>query len=252
MWRRAPLFSAALPGRRRAGLEVKVLSSAPELVSGNDALIRTHRRRDPPVVTLNGRTSGQTLGCPASSRRSRSTPTIPPKQLGLIHGFQFGPNECGAQRRATPHRSRIIDHDINGTLFAGPQDTPFLCELDALRLQAGQSTTHLDPLTRGLRGADEVAYYYRNTAGKWKPFDAPAARPTDIDKGANGQPMIIRQEIGVINRAAYVITIPHDPAAGPSADPDRSRRFGVERQADVQLRPGRPGDGHHQGRGFGG
>ena len=140
---------------------------------------------------------------------------------------------------------------MNGTLFAGPQDKPFLCELDAFGFEP-TNTTHLDPFNADCAVSTKVAYYYRNTAGEWKPFNATGPRPSDIDKGANGQPMIIRQETGVINRAAYVISIPHDPAAGPSPIPNDRGGSAWNGKLMYSFGPGARGDGHHQGRGFGG
>src|SRR5262249_16927727 len=60
----------------------------------------------------------------------------------------------------------------------------------------------------------------------WKPFNASAQRPGDIDivKTTEGKdvPLIVRQEKGVINRSAYLINILHDPAAGPLLTPTSS------------------------------
>ncbi len=234
-----------------AGLEIQVLSSSPQLVSGNDVLIQLTGVSEPPVVTLNGRTSGQTLGLSGIKSAFKINPDDPAHQVGLISGLQLGPNELTIRSGRNTASITLIDHDINGTLFAGPQDTPFLCELDAHGLKPAV-TTQLDPLRADCAAPTQVAYYYRSSAdGKWKPFNALAERPTDIDKGANGRPMIIRQERGVINRAAYVISIPHDPGAGPTPTPTDRGGSAWNGKLMYSFGPGARGDGHHQGRGEG-
>jgi hypothetical protein len=224
-----------------SALEVKVVSSAPQLVTGADALIQVTGLTGLPHVTLRGRDVAVDLETNAQN---------PGVWLGLVHGLIDGANDVTVTSGHDTATITVINHPINATLIAGPQASPFLCELDSLGLTP-TNTTHLDPLNADCAVAPKVAYYYRNTAGKWLPFDVTKARPTDIDKGANGQPMIIRQETGVINRAAYVISVPHDPAAGPAPTPtDRGSLWNGKLM--YSFGPGAKPDGHHQGRNMGG
>jgi Tannase-like family of unknown function (DUF6351) len=104
----------------------------------------------------------------------------------------------------------LVNHPVNGTLFAGPQQEPFVCENEAHGLAPATDASCAAPTV--------VTYFYRDKRGEWKPFDAKAARPADIatTRTTEGKdvPLIVRQEKGVINRSAYVVNILHDPAAG--------------------------------------
>jgi hypothetical protein len=231
-----------LLGTQAFALEVSVISSAPELATGGDALIQITGLTRLPAVTLRGRQVRVDL---------RTDPKDPGKWLGVLYGLLDGNNELTVTSGRESASLTIVNHPINGTLFAGPQDAPFLCELDSFGFKP-TNTTHLDPRNADCAVSPQVAYYYRDTAGKWKPFDVNAARPADIDKGASGQAMIIRQETGVINRAAYVISVPHDPAAGPAPSPGERGSGGWNGKLMYSFGPGARGDGHHQGRGYGG
>jgi hypothetical protein len=63
----------------------------------------------------------------------------------------------------------LSSHPRNSTLFAGPQQTPFLCENESHNLASAKDDSCAAP--------SQVVYFYRNRAGEWKPFDAKAARP---------------------------------------------------------------------------
>jgi hypothetical protein len=258
-WRVAVLSAialAALAVPASAALQVKVLSSAPQLVSGKEALIEISGATAPPVITVNERTSGDTTGLPAGHGTQvdfKPEANDPTKLVGLVTNLQFGPNAVTVTAGKDSATLTLVAHDINGELFAGAQDAPFLCEISAFSMYGLKqaSDTKTDPLHAQCAAVRQVNYFYRNTAGKWLPFDVSKPRPTDIDKGANGQAMIIRQEMGVINRAAYVISIPHDPATGPAPTPtDRGGAW--TGKLVYSFGPGAKPDGHHMGRGFGG
>jgi hypothetical protein len=240
----AALIAAGLGAlaTQASALEIQVLSSPPQLATGGDALIQITGLTRFPTVSLRGRDVRVDL---------RTDPNDPGKWIGVLYGLIDGNNEVTVQSGRDMATTNIVNSPINSTLFAGPQDAPFLCELDAFGFKP-TNTTKLDPRNADCAVSPQVAYYYRNTKGEWKPFDANAARPGDIDKGASGQPMIIRQETGVINRAAYVISIPHDPAAGPAPSPDDRGGSAWNGKLMYSFGPGARGDGHHQGRGYGG
>ncbi len=186
-----------------AGVRIEVLSSMPQLVTGGDALVKISGVDAAPNVTVGGR---DVSGAFKSDTKGG--------WIGLVDGLKDGDNPLvakGAGREATV---TLKNHPINGALFAGPQQTPFLCENEAHGLEKAKDASCAAPSV--------VKYYYRNRANEWKAFDA-AARPNDIGttKTTEGKtvPLIVRQERGVINRAAYLINILHDPAAGPAPTP---------------------------------
>ena len=230
-----------LAGVQAWGLGIEVLSSSPDLVSGGDALLQLTDVSGNPYVTL--------LGQP-SNVEFKADPNDPSKRLGVLYGLILGKNDVVVRVGRETASITLINHAINDSLFAGPQDSPFLCELDAFGLTPAV-TAHLDPRRADCTAPPKIAYYYRNNDGKWMPFNATAERPSDIANDANGNPLIIRQEIGVINRAAYVITIPHDPAAGPPPTPTDQGGSSWNHKLVYSFGPGALSDGHLQGRSLG-
>jgi Tannase-like family of unknown function (DUF6351) len=188
-------------------LTIEVLSSRPELVSGGDALIRIVGADSAPRVALGGNDV-------SSAFKSDSKGGF----VGLVQGLKDGANQLTAKAGASEASVTLVNHPINGTLFAGPQQEPFVCENESHGLASPKDASCAAPST--------VKYFYRSRAGEWKPFDPNAARPNDIGMTKTNEgkdaPLIVRQEKGVINRSAYLINILHDPAAGPLPSPTAS------------------------------
>jgi len=186
------------------GLTIEVLSSRPDLVTGGDALIRVAGSEAAPRVTLGG-----------NDVSAAFKPDSTGGHVGLVQGLKDGPNQLSAKAGANEASVTLVNHPINGTLFAGPQQEPFVCENESHGLASAKDASCAAPST--------IKYYYRSSAGEWKPFDPNTARPNDIGttKTTEGKsvPLIVRQEKGVINRSAYLINILHDPAAGPLPTP---------------------------------
>jgi hypothetical protein len=185
--------------------KVEVLSSLPEMVTGGDALIKVWGNGRP-AVALDG------ADVTAAFRPDRRDGWV-----GLVTGLRDGDSALTV-RGATGNAVTTVfltNHPLNGTLFAGTQQRPFICENVAFRLAPAKDADC---------GSDSVVRYaYLGTDDKWKDFDLAGPRPTDIaETTVNGTrvPMIVRTETGVINRAGYVISMLHDPAAGPLPTPD--------------------------------
>ena len=182
------------------GLSVEVLSSFPELVTGGDALVQITGASTAPNVTVGGRDVSASFVADRNGGWS-----------GVIDGLVDGANVLAVSAGGGQATLTLTNHPINGTLFAGPQQTPFVCE---------NETHGLAPATDEFCSAPTITgYNYRSTGGTWKPFDPSGPRPADIDTTTtmDGKtvPLINWYEKGIINRSAYVISLLHDPAAGP-------------------------------------
>jgi hypothetical protein len=218
-------------------LNLEVLSSRPELVSGGDALIRISGARGAPVVMLDGTDVSNAFKADANGN-----------WVGLVAGLKDGDNRLLAKASGSEASLTLKNHPINGTLFAGPQQSPFLCENENHGLASATDASCTAPTV--------VKYYYRNKGGDWKPFDPKAtARPADVamTKTSEGKevPLIVRQEKGVINRSAYVINILHDPTAGPLPTPTApSAASGWNGKLLYSFGPGVQAN-FHMGRGLG-
>ena len=187
-----------------AQTKIEVLSSQPTMVTGGDALVRITGTDTAPVVKVDGRDVSK-----AFKRYPKGG------WVGLVDGLASGNNELVAGTA----RLTLVNHPINGTLFAGPQQDPYVCENEAFGLAKAIDTSCAAPT--------QVAYFYRSRNDKkWRPYDAKAPKPDDLDYTTNSlgykAPLIVRRELGVINRAAYVISILHDPVL-PLPTPTSSR-----------------------------
>jgi hypothetical protein len=184
-------------------LGIEVLSSRPELVSGGDVLLRITATAAP-TVSVGGTDVSGVFKSDAKGG-----------WVGLVTGLKDGANQLAAKADGKDVSLTLTNHPVNGTLIAGPQQAPFVCENESHGLESAKDASCAAPTT--------TKYFYRDRAGAWKPFNASAARPNDIatTKTSEGREvaLIVRQEKGVINRSAYIINILHDPAAGPLPTP---------------------------------
>ena len=184
----------------QTALAIEVLSSRPELVTGGDALVRISGAEAAPKVTVG-----------ASDVSGAFRPDQKGGWVGLVEGLRDGSNQLVAKAGGKEVSLTLVNHPVNGTLFAGPQQEPFVCENKSHGLASPDDGSCAAPVT--------VKYFYRNKSGEWKPLDPKAARPVDMatTKTTEGKevPLIVRQEKGVINRSAYLINVLHDPTAGP-------------------------------------
>ena len=215
-------------------VSIEVLSSFPELVTGGDALVRITGANAAPRVTVDG---SDVSGAFVADGRGG--------WIGLVDGLVDGDNALAVSAGGGQATLTLTNHPINGTLFAGPQQTPFACENEAHGLA---------PATDESCAASTITgYHYRSTDGTWKPFDPDGARPTDIDRtttmDGKTAPLINWYEKGVINRSAYVISLLHDPAAGPLPTPV-SNETGWNGKLIMSHRGGVRA-GFHQGRTIG-
>jgi hypothetical protein len=218
------------------GFSLEVLSSRPELVSGSDALVRIAGAHGVPAVTVDGK---DVSGVFKSDSRGG--------WVGLVDGLKDGDNRLVAKAGGSEAALTLKNHPLNATLFAGPQQTPFLCENESHGLAPAKDDSCAAP--------SMIRYFYRNKGGDWKPFDPKAARPADIGTASTAEgkevPLIVRQEKGVINRSAYLINILHDPAAGPLPTPTASSpASGWNGKLIYSFGPGVQSN-YHMGRGLG-
>ena len=181
-------------------LSIEVLSSFPELVTGGDALVKITGVSTAPRVTVGGRDVSSAFVADGSSG-----------WIGLVDGLVDGENALAVSAGGSHATLSLTNYPTNGTLFAGPQQTPFVCENEAHGLAPAMDEFCAAPTM--------TAYSYRSTDGTWKPFDPKRPRPADIEMtttiGGKTVPLINWYEKGIINRSAYVISLLHDPAAGP-------------------------------------
>jgi uncharacterized tannase-like protein DUF6351 len=126
------LFAATHVGRAADSIQIRVLSSRPDMVTGGGALVRVELPsgvKAPDVkLTVNG-TDATTVLKPSTDSRGL---------VGLVTGLVNGSNTIAATAaRKGSAKLTIVNHPITGPLFSGPQEQPFACMTDKFKLQSG-------------------------------------------------------------------------------------------------------------------
>jgi hypothetical protein len=226
------------PGEQGMTVRLRVLSSAPEYVSGGDARIEVRAApglHDKLELWLNGQKLSVALASNGIDRLE-----------GVISGLVVGSNTLEVRHRSGNGQPRdrleLTNHPITGPMFTGPQQQPFVCT--TVQGAVGRQPLVDSATAPGYRVTDAsgqvigysrncsintfVAYSYRNTAGALRPLPADGSRPADMSTTllADGRTVdfIVRREIGSINRFLYSIAMLSPmPAADTAAQDDKSR-----------------------------
>jgi hypothetical protein len=227
------------PANRRASRRlalVTVSNPRPELVSGGEVLVRVDVGRDINPADVRITSDGHDV---TSSFHAQSDGSL----LGLVTGLVIGRNRIDASAgRWSDASLDVIDHSINGPVFSGKQQLPFLCQTTAFGLAASNPPDCFAPTV--------VSYAYKNTAGTFVPLADPTSVPADAAMASvNGQsvPYIVRVETGVIDRAVYQIAALYDGQAPSPVRPDTSWNGKL-----IYTFGGGCNSGYHQGTSTGG
>ncbi|HEX4283214.1 MAG TPA: DUF6351 family protein [Solirubrobacteraceae bacterium] len=222
-------------GSRRLGL-FTVSNTRPELVSGSEVLVRVDVGEDINPADVRVTSDGQDV---TSSFHVQSDGSL----LGLVTGLAIGRDRLVASAgRWSASSLNVIDHSINGPVFSGKQQLPFLCQTTAFGLAASSPPDCFAPTM--------VSYVYKNTAGAFVPLADPASTPADAATATvNGQsvPYVVRIETGVIDRAVYQTAALYDGQAPSPFRPDTSWNGKL-----IYTFGGGCNSGYHQGTSTGG
>lgn len=205
----ASLLAAPAPAYA-SGAEpaLDVLSSAADQVTGGDALIRVRQTRGAKLKVLR---NGEDVTSVFKQTGDGLT--------GLVTGLRDGDNTITAV--AWPHlRSlRVHNHPIQGPVFSGPHQYPFLCKTERSGLgppvvdnQDGQGMRVSGGWSRDCFAPVVEDRLYRSTDGTYKPM--PDGRPADLATTTllDGRTVdfVVRRERGVVNRFIYSIAMLED------------------------------------------
>jgi hypothetical protein len=200
-------------------IDVDVLSGRADSIAGGDTLLRIevprHLNLQQVVVRLNG------ADITSVFQRDNAQRTLTGLVTGLVDGDNTVAVHAGRHGPASK-RVKLTNHPIQGPVFSGPHQQPYICATQSFNLPAGLGNlgATTDPNCHVPRRVD---YLYRNTAGALAQWPAGAtAYPADMKTTTTtlGQtvPYVLRMETGTINRAIYQTVVLHDPLtqAAPS------------------------------------
>jgi hypothetical protein len=189
------------PSGGSAGFDVRALSPRADMVSGGDVLVAVALPEG--VVSADVSVS---IGGRDVSQAFRVAPDGA-SLVGLVTGLPEGAStiqaNAGGQRAALD----VVNYPLQGPIFSGPHQEPFVCETEAYGLPGTPDDDCVVPT--------QVSYRYRTRDGNFQPYDPDAPAPEDLTQTTTSDgatvDFIVRQEAGVINRAIYEVAFLHQP-----------------------------------------
>ncbi len=193
------LLATDAVSQQSSRVEIRILSSRPDLVSGGDALVEVVAPSASKVtLALNGADVSKELRIDPSTKTYR----------GLISGMVVGKNTLVTKAGNREGSLTVTNYPVTGPILSGPHLTPYECRTAESGL--GQ------PIDTNCSAARKIEYFYRSTDNTFKPMSDPAGqRPADLATTTTNDgrkvPYIVRVDSGTINRTIYRIAILDDP-----------------------------------------
>ncbi len=194
-----------------APIEIKVLSSRSDMVSGGDALVEVKAPTgvEPNQITL--QLNGKQIATPLNSDPETGS------MRALVAGLSNGKNILRASTKGKPSLEAsltLTNHPITGPILSGPHLSPYECRT----VESGLG----EPLDSDCSASPKTEYFYRGSTNTFKPLtDLSGPRPADLVTTTTNEgktvPYIVRVDSGTVNRTIYRIAMLDDPQ--PSRSP---------------------------------
>jgi len=187
-------------------LGVNLLSSRPDSVTGNSALVE--------IAVPAGLAAAEVkLTANGTDVTAMLTPSADGKRLrGLVTGLALGDNQLVADVAGNKGRGELSvkNHPSSGPVFSGPHRAPFECRTEQSGLGA--------PLDTNCAVATRYDWFYFTADGARRALlDPLGARPADVAATTtiDGKtvPFIVRVESVTLNRSIVRIAVLDDPQA---------------------------------------
>ena len=193
------------------GVRLTPLSTRAEYVTNGDVLVALDTPEgtspDSVRVELDGRDVTSVFAPDDDPRRAPSDPT---RLVGLVAGLREGPNQITATVGDQRTTLDVVNHSVDGPLFSGPQQSPFVCTTER---------NGLGPAEDDCWARTRVRWVYRTEDGRTLDLADPTTTPADaalIDRDGRSVPFVVRVERGVFNRSVTTFAT-LDPEPGPVA-----------------------------------
>ena len=203
--------------------DVKVVSSAPNQVTGGDARLHILVPRTVPLhqaeIWVNGVDQLSHFSVMPGTR----------VLTGVIDGLKLGANDLlvkangNGKGRPTAVQMTLTNYPITGPVFSGPHQYPFVCNTVSQGLgqpipddpvtgtKVFDASNNVIGLSRNCSAPTQVVFKYRSTGNAWKDYTPGMARPADMAQTTtiDGKTVdfIVRWERGTIDRFIYSIAL---------------------------------------------
>lgn len=171
------------------GIELTVVSSRPETVTGGDALIE-----------IDGADGELTVAIGDGDATTLETTSDGERTLALVEGLPVGESVITVADGDREGWIEVSNHEITGPVFSGPHQPLVKCTTEQFGLGPATDDDCSAPST--------VTYGYYDTDGTLVDLDDPAAVPDDamtFEVDGAETPMVVRTDTGVLNRGVYLI-----------------------------------------------
>ncbi|HEY0859182.1 MAG TPA: DUF6351 family protein [Albitalea sp.] len=227
----SPELRGSGPLGANSAVSIRLLSSAPQWVSGGDARIEVRAApglHDKLEIWINGAKTAQTLASDGH------------RLEGVVSGFALGDNTLEVRHqkgKGVAASLRLTNHPISGPMFSGPQQHPFVCTTSQFGLQPNVDAAaepgyavrdaqgNLVGYSRNCSIDSFVTYLYRAANNTWKALPGDGSTPADMTQVtlADGRTVdfVVRREVGSINRFLYSFAMLAPRGESP-AQPDTS------------------------------
>lgn len=190
------------------GIAIVIVSSQPDRVSGPEARVRVRPAKGGDAAALSVKLGDQDV--------TGQLEVVDGALEGVVTGFIDGTNTLTASDGAESVTQRVRAWPLTGPMISGPHLPLLACSTEGYDLGPPTDANCSAPTT--------VRWQYVTTTGELKDLADPAAVPADVARADVGPgtdvPLVIRHEVGVVNRSVYEIAS-IDPSPGGS-DSDQS------------------------------
>ena len=188
-----------------APLSMSTLSSRPDMVTGNDALVEV-------AVPMGVAAADVKVALGSTDVTSAFKASADGRAVrGLVAGLAVGANKLVARTADGKAYGELAlkNHPLTGPVFSGPQKSPYECR----SVESGLGA----PADANCSVATTYDWFYFDATGARKPLANPAGpRPDDlattVTLDGRTVPFIVRVESGTINRSIYRIAVLDDPS----------------------------------------
>ncbi len=241
----------SLPALAVGTVAIETLSSRPDMVSGGNALLRVDVPGQMPLDQLVVKLNGSDVTSTFHADQAAHTLT------GLVSGLANGANDLAvftspnANGQAAAHTT-LVNHPIEGPMFSGPRQQPFICQTQSFKLPDG---TFVGASDANCMAPTVVQYvYFSKTDNKFHPMPNTSSLPGDVastttDTGVT-MPFVVRVETGTMDRGIYQNAVLHDPTSESAPTPFNPPK-GWNRRLQALHGVGCPGGWYIQGAAMG-